>query len=157
SFPREMIDTARESAPFQDNAMPHTDPHLAALAESDRQQVRARVADFEKAWTEKRLAATISDLPAPGPVRSALLLELVRVDLRNQWHKGRYIDVETYLARYPELGTPGTVSIDLLQEEFLLRQKLGAAMSIPDFVHRFPEQADVLLDRLLGTGTSSTD
>src|SRR5205814_1979355 len=58
---------------------------------------------FEDAW-DAGAGPTIEDhLPAAGPLRKPLLVELVHVDFERRSKAGQPVRVEEYLARFPEL------------------------------------------------------
>jgi serine/threonine protein kinase/tetratricopeptide (TPR) repeat protein len=128
--------------------MSETSSSLQTLSESDRQLVRQRVADFEQGWSAGRLSALAKEPTLVGPLRPVLLLELVKVDQKKQWQRGLRVPVETYLIEYPELATVLQGQLQLAVHEFTLRQEAGAPASVADFLHRFPEQADALRERL---------
>ncbi len=104
-------------------------------------QLESWFEEFERSWGEGRLTARAAELPPPGhPLRAPALAGLVRLDLRKQWERGRRQTVESYLKTYPELGTPETVTTDLVLEEYQQRAKLGLTQDLPHFAMRFPRQ-----------------
>src|SRR5689334_18171293 len=86
------------------------------------ESVQTWLNEFEAAWDEDRLAARAAELPPPGhPARLPLLVGMVTIDLRRRWRRGKPVSLESYLATYPELGTPQTASLDLLHAEYAAR------------------------------------
>lgn len=73
---------------------------------------------------------------------------LVKIDLERQWQQSRRPLLETYLQSYPELGTPHTVALGLIQAEYEVRQQFGFPADLEDFARRFPRQ-EVALRRLV--------
>ncbi|MBV8128727.1 MAG: serine/threonine protein kinase, partial [Planctomycetaceae bacterium] len=72
------------------------------------------------------------------------LIEMVKRDLSEQWEQGRQVNVEAYLEALPELGTPETLSTELILAEYEARKRSGAMADAAQFEKRFPNQAKVL-------------
>src|SRR5262249_22266157 len=86
------------------------------------------VADrFDAAWQRgprPHIAAFLGD--EAGERRTALLRELVKIDLEYRWKAGESPDLEDYRAELPELAGPdGTLPDDLVHYARKLRQELG--------------------------------
>jgi hypothetical protein len=113
------------------------------LTDEQRAVVEGWLAEFKQSWDDGRLEARAGELKA-GPLRLPALAEFVEIDLDNQWRRGRQTLLETYLQRFPELGTPETVSVDLIRAEYEARRRAGAPAALADFARRFPGQADRL-------------
>src|SRR5947208_10857092 len=108
--------------------MPAGPAHLANLSDADRRILEAWLVEFDQAWHEDRLASGAGELPPSGhALRLPALVEMVKIDLERQWQRGRRVVLEDYLRSYPELGTPATVSVDLLHAEYEARRRAGAA------------------------------
>src|SRR5205823_2500620 len=90
----------------------------------------------------------VCELPTGAPWRRAALVEMVRIDLRRQWQQGHQVHLEAYLMAYPELGTKDTVSTDLIEVEYQVRQEFGKGADWREFASRFPGQAEELRGRL---------
>src|SRR3954468_4135667 len=113
---------------LQERDMASADLDSRPLSPQDRQQLEAWLADFDRTWNERRLAARMQELPpASNPLRLRLLLGMVRIDLRRRWLLGQKVTVETYLKVCPELGTPDTVPLSLVYAEFEIRAQSGTA------------------------------
>src|SRR5262249_3751874 len=124
--------------------MAMTNTRVWALSEDHRQQLEAWLVDFDQAWDEDRLPARLAELPPGHPLRLPALIEMAKIDLEHRWQRGRREGVEDSLRRFPELGTSGTVSVDLLQAEYEIRQHLGDPAALTDLERRFPTQAGAL-------------
>jgi predicted Ser/Thr protein kinase len=130
--------------------------NLVRLSDADRQQLEATLLAFEESWSPDRLAERVPALPPAGhPLRLPTLVELVKIDLERHWQLGCRRTVEEYLRAYPELGTAGTVSPDLLQAEYEVRQQFGGPADLSDFARRFPQRID-RLRRLLQQRSSAS-
>jgi hypothetical protein len=127
---------------------PNEYPNLSA---ADRRLLEAWLLTFDNAWDEDRLAKQVRDLPPRGePLRRAALIELIKVDLRRRWQRGRGPRVEAYLKGFPELGTADNVLPELIRAEYEARLVNGDRPTPAQFLRRFPRQADEIL-RLTGS------
>src|SRR5215831_4203941 len=122
--------------------MATTNPKLPSLSEEQRRLVQSWLAEFERDWTEGRLAARTATLPSPGdPLRLPALVGLVRIDLIRSWQRGKRAEVEAYLRAYPELAVGGTVPLELLRAEFDARRRFAGPGEVAALAARFPAQA----------------
>src|SRR4051794_11950241 len=115
---------------------------------------------FEVAWragTPPRIEEFLrAASAAPGsdvPSRAGLLAELVKIDLEYRWRgagqggsgEGTGTDeslperprLEHYLARYPDLGSPEQLSVDLIGEEYRVRRRWGDRPDHAEYLERF--------------------
>jgi hypothetical protein len=137
--------------------MAATDPDLAALSAQGRQLLERWLAEFDQSWQEGALEARVRSLPPPGNMlRRPALVEMVKIDLERCWRAGKRVPVEDYLKRYPELGSPDTISVDLIQAEIEARQELGDTAQLVDLAKRFPRRGDELRQLLGQTATKPT-
>jgi hypothetical protein len=82
--------------------------------------------DFESAWDKGALVKTARDLPPGGPLRRVALIELIKIDMRRRWQRGKHPPLETYLKAFPELGAARTAPLELIQAEYEARMQAGA-------------------------------
>jgi formylglycine-generating enzyme required for sulfatase activity/serine/threonine protein kinase len=129
-------------------------PRLADLSHDDRQLVESWLVEFDERWDEGRLANRLDQIPPGSSWRLPALAEMVKIDLMRQWQRGRQVSLESYLEQFPELGSPGDVSADLIQAEYEVRRQFGAAASPEEYLRRFPHQAGELA-RLFARGGSA--
>jgi hypothetical protein len=118
--------------------------YAAGLAPEELQRLETLLREFDLKWEEGGLARRASELPRDGALRQAALAGMVKIDLRRQWQHGRQKPLEDYLRAHPELGTPETVALDLIQAEMLARRQAGKAVSRADLAQRFPRQIEQL-------------
>jgi hypothetical protein len=71
-------------------------------------------------------------------LREAALVAAVLADQRRRWQAGAGVDVERYLDLLPDLGRDETGLLDLIYNEFLLREERHEAPRPDDFLQRFP-------------------
>ncbi len=129
-------------------------PRLADLSDDDRQVLESWLVEFDQGWDEGLLANRLDQIPPGSSWRLPALAEMVKIDLERQWGRGRQISLESYLEEFPELGSPGDVSIDLIQAEHEVRRQFGAPLALEDYLRRFPHQA-AQLARLIAPGGSA--
>src|SRR5262245_61103013 len=79
---------------------------------------------FKDAWEHATSADILRFLPPPDdPLRPAALRELIKADLNIRWQRKQPVALEAYLKNFPELS--GRLTIDLIFEEFIVRQQFG--------------------------------
>jgi serine/threonine protein kinase len=78
-----------------------------------------------------------------------VLVDLVHVDIELRWKAGIGVQVEEYLARYPELASDSGVVADLAAWEFQHRRRSDPSVKPEEYIRRFPGQSDELADLLL--------
>lgn len=125
-----------------------------------------RLARFEQLW-EQGTPPRIEDwLPADLPGRPGLLTELVKIDLEYRWRlagpaggasatprasedsfPGRP-RLEDYRERFPELGSAEGLALDLVGEEYRVRQWWGDRPAHAEYRRRFPGRGTELDDLL---------
>jgi formylglycine-generating enzyme required for sulfatase activity/serine/threonine protein kinase len=128
---------------------------LANLSVDDRQVLESWLVEFDQRWEEGVLARRAEQIPPGSSWRLPALAEMVKIDLERQWQRGRQVSLESYLKEFPELGSPGDVSADLIQAEYEVRRQFGAPASVEDYCRRFPHQAAELARLLTETKAPS--
>src|SRR4051812_4619370 len=113
----------------------------SALSEDQRRALKELLVRFDQSWDGRSLAEAVRRLPPPGPFRQAALYGLVRIDLARHWGLGHRARLEAYLKALPELGTPRTVAVELIQAEYEARLQAGAWPDLGKLARRFPHQA----------------
>ncbi len=98
------------------------------------------------------------------PFRSAVLTELVKVDLERRWTSGDHRRVEDYLKEYPELKSDQESLAEVVQQECYVRSKHGEHPSVDELRSRFPGlderrvlQTDEYLLNTIAFGVSPLD
>jgi serine/threonine-protein kinase len=72
------------------------------------------------------------------------LVDVIRLDQSLRWRQGTPQRAEDYFARLPELRADDEAVLQVIFNEFLLRQELGHAPTVEDYQQRFPTHATAL-------------
>jgi serine/threonine-protein kinase len=83
-------------------------------------------------------------LATTGPLSPAQLAAVLRVDQWQRWQTGERIQAEHYLRRFPGLRADAEAAVDVIFNEFLVRERLGERPDPDEHFRRFPEHAAVL-------------
>jgi predicted Ser/Thr protein kinase len=127
---------------------------LQPLSAEEKLLIKSWLLEFSQTWTADRLAERIAILPPQGDrLRLPTLIELIKHDLRRRWEQGDRVEVESYLASHPELGTPDAAPIGLVRAELEAREKAGTAAPLDEIRSRFPRQANQLEQQRAGAAT----
>ena len=116
----------------------------------------SRLVRFEEAWRRDgpcKIADFLDDSPVlSSTARFRLLVELIAIDLEFRW-KSRISDqpamLETYLARFPQLGPLDGLPMELIAEEYRVRHRWGDRPSHADVLARFMTRRDEIRARLI--------
>lgn len=83
-------------------------------------------------------------LPADSSLRRIVLIELIKTDLEYRWIEHNLPKrLHEYLAEHSELQR-GSLPVDLIYEEFLVRRTSGLAVEPQEYLDEFPEHAEAL-------------
>src|SRR5262245_2802683 len=99
-------------------------------------------------------------LAQAGDLTPAQLAAVLRVDQRERWQAGERVPAETYLRQYPCMRAHADGLLDLVYNEFRLRDQGGEAPAPAEYLARFPDHAEALqplleLHRALAASSSS--
>jgi serine/threonine protein kinase/formylglycine-generating enzyme required for sulfatase activity len=133
--------------PISDNS-----PCAAGQPSEAMQRVEAVMRSFEDAWRRGARPRLADYLPAAGPERWPLLVELAHEDLDYRLQAGEAARVEDYLADYPELAADSKAVLGLIAAEYQLRRRREPGCAATEYLQRFPQYAAVLPDRLAAPG-----
>jgi serine/threonine-protein kinase len=109
------------------------------------------VEDFEQAWQRGDSPVLPDYLPAEGPGRQELLVELIHTDLEFRLKAAMPVRAEGYLARYPELGQDRKATLDLIVAEYEIRRRREPGLAAEGYLQRFPPYAAELASRLVAS------
>ncbi|MCI0459725.1 MAG: serine/threonine protein kinase, partial [Gemmataceae bacterium] len=109
-----------------------------------------------QAWRQGQSVDLGQFLPPAGDrLRSVILRELIKTEMELRWQRGQIVGLEYYLEKFPELGNAGTLSPELIFEEYRVRQFYGDKPALSAYQARFPNQYAELqrLEQSLGFQT----
>ncbi|WP_280498030.1 protein kinase domain-containing protein [Nocardia asiatica] len=108
--------------------------------------------DWQHSLNSDRLPPQIRDyVPDGTQVRLAVLVDLIRVDLRRRWEReGLGKRIVEYRSEFPEVANSPQL-LDLVCEEFLARRERGP-LPTEDFLAEYPDLADIVRERLADFG-----
>ena len=76
------------------------------------------------------------------------LAELIRIDQCERCRLGRLPKAEEYFAAFPDLHTNQDLAIDIVYQEYLLREQSGEQPRTTEYNARFPQYCEVLADQI---------
>ena len=107
---------------------------------------------FHEAWKQGATPDMASFLPeadrASDETRRRLLIEMIIVDIEQRWNHGNRCLLEDYLQMWPVLGTPETLPVDLIAQEYRVRCRCGDKPQCDEYAQRFPTRATALRECL---------
>jgi serine/threonine-protein kinase len=108
---------------------------------------------FEDAWRRGQRPDLDPYLAEAEPgERQALLVELIHTDLHYRLQAGELARTEDYLARYRELAADQQAVLELIMAEYQMRREHEPGLATREYLHRFPQHAEVLQARLALNG-----
>jgi|GEM_PF-5095580 len=114
-------------------------------------QIEGIIRDFESALQRKQAPKIDDYLLAEASIRSTLLPELIHAELEHRLKAGEAARLEGYLVRFPELRQTSAAMFALMVAEFRLRKQMDASVELQEYVQRFPEFKNVLLEHMKET------
>ncbi len=76
------------------------------------------------------------------------IADAIRIDQEQRWQIGEQTMAESYLQAFPDLERDAELAVDVIFNEYLLRQQYHHDCDLDRFLKRFPEHADVLRDQI---------
>src|SRR5690242_19465927 len=89
---------------------------------------------FVTTWRQGPRPALDDYLAGAGPLRQALLVELVHTELELRLKEGELARVEEYLARYPELAGDRAAVVGLIAAEHAFRRRREPGLSLSEYL-----------------------
>src|SRR2546423_821251 len=129
------------SANLGEETMKPTRPDLTLI------QKDSPAEGMEQLWRQGQQPDVESFLARAGPLTPSQVAAVLRVDQRERWRAGQKIAVETYLERHPEIAEASD-AVDLIYNEFLLREQAGEKATSESLVRRFPQFAETLNEQI---------
>ncbi|MEQ1829349.1 MAG: serine/threonine-protein kinase [Pirellula sp.] len=105
---------------------------------------QSRSGEYRRLWARGK-APSLSQLVEFGQGMSpSKLSDLLLLDQSLRWETNERVSVEQYFELFPEFAQHRESAIDLVYSEFLLRERLGLAHDIDEYLRRFPRFAEEL-------------
>jgi hypothetical protein len=126
--------------------MPSADD-LGRLDPAEWERLQDLAERFEEAWQSGEPVAVADHLPsADDPLRSAALIELIKIDLELRHRHNCPIALESYVQLFPEMGPPPALAPHFIYEEYCVRTRYGDKPKLTEYQSRFPKQFDRVLE-----------
>jgi serine/threonine protein kinase/WD40 repeat protein len=103
---------------------------------------------FGRLWREGRPPGLRQYLSQAGELSHADAAAIVRIDQCERWRAGERVPAEAYLRDHPFATPDVEAAIDLVYQEFLLREELGEAPGCDEYRRRFPHLAEQLVQQI---------
>ena len=111
-------------------------PHRPAFATVRRSP--APVRRFLRLWQTGSPPDLVAFLDHEGELEPTELAAVLRADQRHRWRAGIPLSAEWYFERFPGISSDADLALDLIHNEFMLREALEEAVDLQEFVVRFP-------------------
>ncbi len=114
------------------------------------EQFEMIIAAFEHAWLREGRAEIAEFLGhvSDSLVRDRLLHELILIDVEIRWRRGEQLRLDDYLCKFPELGPLDSLPVEMIGQEYRVRQRWGDRPSHSTFLARFESKRHHLRDEL---------
>lgn len=83
-----------------------------------------------------------------GPLTPDQICAVLRVDQRQRWRRGDRPCAEEYFAAFPQVRGDQDHALDLIYNEYMLREECGERVTVEEYLRRFPEFAQGLGQQL---------
>jgi WD40 repeat protein len=110
----------------------------------DPAAAEAVVRQLEGLWQQGRRPDPAELLAAAGLAAPGHVAAVLAADQWHRWRAGERVWAEDYLARHPAVAANPASALLLAYGEFLVREELGEAPALDDYLRRFPQYADAL-------------
>jgi WD40 repeat protein/tRNA A-37 threonylcarbamoyl transferase component Bud32 len=87
-------------------------------------------------------------LAQAGALPPGLVAVLLRIDQRGHWSGGNPVAAEDYLRRHSAVAADAELGVDLVYNEYLLREGLGQRPDAAEYLRRFPQYAKLLRQQI---------
>jgi WD40 repeat protein/tRNA A-37 threonylcarbamoyl transferase component Bud32 len=99
---------------------------------------------LRRLWDEGRPPEVGAFLAQAGPLPPQQVAAVLRADQRGRWRADDPVQAEDYLERHPAVAADPDGAVDLIYNEFLLREARGERPDPGEYARRFPQYADLL-------------
>jgi serine/threonine-protein kinase len=102
------------------------------------------VEEFLRLWQQEESPDVDAFLGRCLPFSPVQLSAILCIDQHERWQAGQRVSAEDYLQRHPELNADSGAAVDLIYQEFLIRERLGERPTAAEYLRRFPAHASEL-------------
>jgi hypothetical protein len=95
-------------------------------------------------WRQGQRPDVRQFLAGAGGLGPTQVVAVLRADQEARWQAGERVPAEAYLAMHPALPRDPEKALELVYGEFLVREALGQAPTLDEYLRRFPEYASRL-------------
>src|SRR5262245_59668242 len=95
-------------------------------------------------WCQGQRPDVDAFLAQAGDLSPDEVAATLRVDQRQRWQAGERVLAEIYLQRHPQVRAEPETAVDLVFNEFLVRDDRGERPDAEEYLRRFPEYVEVL-------------
>ncbi len=121
---------------------------MSEPAHTQQTQVGDLAGELLRRWAEGDAPDVDAFLARAGALPPSVLAAVLRVDQRQRWQFGQRLPAEEYFARYPALSADPEAALDLIFNEFRLRERGGSPPDPEEYLRRFPQHAAVLCQQI---------
>lgn len=120
---------------------------ISQIPQADRGRFEQIIRQFRERWHAEFSGPTVANHfenclpPKTDPLRRAVLLEIVAIDLVTRIQLGQQVSLQSYLDDIDELGPNDRLPASLLFVEYSCRQKSADPISAEAFAALYPTQA----------------
>src|SRR5262245_26299896 len=119
------------------------------MSESGRATTRKDPAEqLRRLWRQGQRPDIRQFLAGAGSLSLAQVVAVLRADQEARWQAGERVPAEAYLAMHPALPGDLEQALELVYGEFLLREGLGQAPTLDEYLRRFPQYAPRLQQQI---------
>jgi hypothetical protein len=118
-----------------------TEPGAATTPNDPAEQLR-------RLWRQGRRPDLHQYLAGAEGLSLAQVVAVLRADQEARWRAGERVPAEAYLAMNPGLPLHLEQALELVYGEFLLRERLGQAPTLEEYLRRFPQYASRLKQQI---------
>jgi WD40 repeat protein/serine/threonine protein kinase len=105
------------------------------------------VRQYLEQWRHGTTPSWTQFLDEAGNLSPQQVVAVLRIDQRQRWQSGQPLRVEDYLQALPTLKAEHEAVLDLIYNEFVLREEAGQTPTLEEYQQRFPELSGALKDQ----------
>jgi WD40 repeat protein/tRNA A-37 threonylcarbamoyl transferase component Bud32 len=103
---------------------------------------------FSRLWRQGQRPDLAEFLSKAGQVSPRDLAAILRTDQRERWQAGNRVPAEDYMRDDLGVAVDSDTAVDLVYQEFLLREEMGETPTAEEYQQRFPQLAQQLAQQI---------